>query len=124
MRTIGVFVMAFGLTAFSIIGFYSVALATHGGDHCTLERHMDLINKGYNNKQQAAICDGRSPGPEDSRTEGEKILDGLLGKPAPRATFCQTQYGQCGLSGGTEGQGCSCRRPDGQQVGGIVREVY
>lgn len=123
MRTIGVFVMAFGLTAFSIIGFYSVALATHGGDHCTLGQHAELMAKGYNNKQEAAICDGRSPQPGDSRNEGDKILDGLFGKPAPRATFCQTQYGQCGSSG-TEGEGCSCRRPDGQQDRGFIRGVY
>ena len=94
MKTIGVALIAL-VAVCSIGGFYSVALGTHGGDHCTLEQHMDLINKGYNNKQQAAICDGRGPQPGDSRNEGDKIFDGLVGKPAPRATFCQTQYGQC-----------------------------
>jgi hypothetical protein len=125
MKAIGVAVIAFGLTVFSIGGFYSVALATHGGDHCTLEEHMALIAKGYNNKQEAAICDGRSPQDRDSQTEGDIIIRGLLGESRqPRATFCQTQYGHCALNGGSEGEGCSCRRPDGQQDRGFVRGAY
>lgn len=63
MRRIRVTVIAFGLTVCTIGGFYSVGLATHGGDHCTMEQHLNLIAKSYNNKQDADICDGKGLDP-------------------------------------------------------------
>jgi hypothetical protein len=123
MRTITVTLMiALGLTASGIGG--SVALATHGGDHCSLEQHHALIQQGYNNKQEADICDGRNLDPsKDYSTDTDKFLDMLLGKRERRVT-CQTQYGQCPLNNGVEGQGCSCMGWDGRQYPGFVRGVY
>jgi hypothetical protein len=107
------------LTVCSIGGFYSATLATHGGDHCTLEQHLDLIGKGYNNIQEADICAGKGLDPrKDYRNTTDRALDQLL--PESRATFCQTQYGQCALNGGPPGGRCICMGPDGRQYSGFA----
>jgi hypothetical protein len=108
------------LTVCSIGGFYSVALATHGGDHCTLEQHLDLLAQGYNNIQEADICAGKGLDPnKDYRNFTDKALDQIL--PESRATFCQTQYGQCALNGGPPGNRCICIGRDGRQYSGYAK---
>lgn len=115
-------VIAIGLTISSLGGFYSVALATHGGDHCTLGQHADLLALGYNSVQEAKICNGErlQPG-ADYRTEGDKIIDALIGKPETKATFCQTQFGSCALNEGAAGESCFCLGQDGKQYSGFAR---
>ena len=117
MKKLMVAVTVLSLVVPSVVLFHSEASSA-----CTFAQQVDLELRGLNHVQIAKICNGGGPpGPGDDRTTGEKILDGLLGSPASRATVCQTQYGTCPLNEGITGNRCSCMAPNGNRDYGTAR---